>query len=365
MQAYRESQQQVNGVSGRRASHPSRQRRNNHDDSVDSVITTTNDMSATNNTINSDKTSSNTIDNTSANYDDNQGTDNNHSIEERSSSTPNNVSIRELIVRRVESDERVFRVFVTKTLWAVTKFLNEEDATNPDCNMAHYCYRHLGIRKEDQRLWWDTHWQKMKTILNEKRSSVSQRFYKPFKGKNFIPIECHFNNCTLTLCLELLSEGSLPEMDSFISFRQNSETWTILTSRFTSIVYGQTQFARDSKTKLASEFLKASDEATTLLLLENSYDFWKKLAKQELENLSLEEDLPPTLYVERPGKGTRGGWTAAGYLRYCELYNKVKRDRQSIHATGVERRFRNSIGAGSYKKKQSSALLGIKIPYDI
>lgn len=83
----------------------------------------------------------------------------------------------------VQQDQnRRFRVFVNKVLWTAAKFLDERDRLNPNCAIANFCFEHLP-HIEDKFGWWQANWAAMQKILNSKRNSVSQRFYKPFKGK--------------------------------------------------------------------------------------------------------------------------------------------------------------------------------------
>ena len=161
----------------------------------------------------------------------------------------------------------------------------------------------------------------------------------------------------------------MPTVDDFLELRRNEEAWNVLMSRFVSIVYSTTAFARDSREKLASSFVKVSDECLALLLLENNYARW--MAKINFERGVLNEapeQLPAPRYVEHHhGGGHRRGWRPEGYARYAVLHSRVVDDREADHAVAVERRYRNTIinNCRSTRSTRTTALLSIRVPYDI
>ena len=87
----------------------------------------------------------------------------------------------------------------------------------------------------------------MQKILNLKRNSITQRFYKPFKGMSIYTSGKMVKNVFLTYNVipELVLQGAMPTVNDFLELRGNEQAWNVLMSRFVSIVYGTAAFARD------------------------------------------------------------------------------------------------------------------------
>ena len=94
------------------------------------------------------------------------------------------LSLKSQIMSQIVIKNQAFKRFVNKNLWPVTKFLDERDQCNPSCFIAAYCFQKLGIPESNQVQFWTANWGIMKSTLNQKKNSISQRLYKPFKGKN-------------------------------------------------------------------------------------------------------------------------------------------------------------------------------------
>ena len=265
---------------------------------------------------------------------------------------------------------RHFRLFVNKSLWQVAKFLDERDRLNPNCAIANFCFDQLP-HIEDRFGWWNTNWSAMQKILNSKRNSITQRFYKPFKGMSIYMLGKLVKNVFLTYNVipELVLQGAMPTVNDFLELRGNEQAWNVLMSRFVSIVYDTAAFARDGREKLVSSFVKVLDECLALLLLENNYERW--MAKVNFErglNHKSQEQIPGPRYVEYQHEGGhRRGWRPEGYARYAALHSRVVDDRETDRAAGVERRYRNTIinNRRSTRSTRTTALLSIRVPYDI
>ena len=93
---------------------------------------------------------------------------------------------KELILSHQMGYDSGLNAFVNKELWRVTKFMSPKDEYDPNSNLARFCYRSLRISDNQQALWWKNSWSKMKKILSKKRTSVTQRMMKVFKGKKKI-----------------------------------------------------------------------------------------------------------------------------------------------------------------------------------
>ena len=139
----------------------------------------------------SDDSSDDDDDNAEDDLEDNDGeTNNNHpklqnsgGINHPYQSAIQAESVHGALISRVKLEEQQFSLFVNKTLWKVVKFLSEEDEHNPTCKVAQFCFQKLNISNKIRPRWWSMHWANMKSILNRKRGSISQRFYKPFKSE--------------------------------------------------------------------------------------------------------------------------------------------------------------------------------------
>jgi hypothetical protein len=77
---------------------------------------------------------------------------------------------------------------------------------------------------------------------------------------------------------------------------------------------------------MVSDRVSISDEAYTLLLLENVYEKWLKLKPQQPGE---KQTIVKGRYTD-PEKGASNekykGWTVDGIERYNELYNSVERN---------------------------------------
>ena len=118
---------------------------------------------------------------------------------QRNQDIPDAVARPTMPIVRHDANRR-FRMFVNKSLWQVAKFLDERDRLNPNCAIANFCFDQLP-HIEDRFGWWNTNWNAMQKILNSKRNSITQRFYKPFKGMSGYTAEKLVENVILTFTL--------------------------------------------------------------------------------------------------------------------------------------------------------------------
>jgi hypothetical protein len=135
---------------------------------------------------------------------------------------------------------------------------------------------------------------------------------------------------------------------------------------FVSVVVGKRKFQKVCHVEKLSKFMTISDEALTLLLVENSYDRWIDMAKTKNTKVS---NIPPKYTnggissIDSQGSSRKyGGWSIEGLKRFDQLYAMVQADRISKHFDAFEEEFRcwqlkNKSEQNENKKRNSSTLL--------
>jgi hypothetical protein len=169
-------------------------------------------------------------------------------------------------------------------------------------------------------------------------------------------------------------------MQDFLKGRSNVEAYTVFFDHFVPCALKKTEWERRiavAGTQTESTdyfFFTVSDEAFALLLLENSYDRWFDLYKNNEGSVMqqrgvkvrrFESDVPP-LYTRGGIKyqnyqskvGERKGWSDDGIRRFNELYLMVKQDRMAnsnFEAGWLEARKATQAeeGAGVVKRKRT------------
>lgn len=132
------------------------------------------------------------------------------------------------------------------------------------------------------------------------------------------------------------------EYEKFKKLRQNKEVHTLFIKRFVRLVVGDRlwkQRMRDPAVTDINDLCTVSNEAFTLLILENNWDRWvdiSRRAKNRFRHANktsgekpVESDITP-LYTDILQKGVYGverGWKTKGILRYNELCKQIGEDR--------------------------------------
>ena len=70
-------------------------------------------------------------------------------------------------------------------------------------------------------------------------------------------------------------------MDEYKELRKNPEAFNTFVDFFLSMVSGKTEHLQKKSLKLLQNYNTESDEAFTLLLLENNWDNWMEEAKEK------------------------------------------------------------------------------------
>ena len=70
-------------------------------------------------------------------------------------------------------------------------------------------------------------------------------------------------------------------MDEYKELRKNPEAFNTFVDFFLSMVTGKTEHLQNISLKLLQNYITESDEAFTLLLLENNWDNWMEEAKEK------------------------------------------------------------------------------------
>ena len=70
-------------------------------------------------------------------------------------------------------------------------------------------------------------------------------------------------------------------MDEYKELRKNPEAFKTFVDFFLSMVTGKTEHLQKKYLKLLQNYITESDEAFTLLLLENNWDNWMEEAKEK------------------------------------------------------------------------------------
>ena len=70
-------------------------------------------------------------------------------------------------------------------------------------------------------------------------------------------------------------------MDEYKKLRKNPEAFNTFVDFFLSMVTGKNEHMQKKSLKLLQNYITESDEAFTLLLLENNWDNWMEEAKEK------------------------------------------------------------------------------------
>jgi hypothetical protein len=139
-------------------------------------------------------------------------------------------------------------------------------------------------------------------------------------------------------------------------YDRQEQAFTFLVEHLLGHVIGKREWDMQKCFHMVSDRVSISDEAYTLLLLENVYEKWLKLKPQQPGE---KQTIVKGRYTD-PEKGASNekykGWTVDGIERYNELYNSVERNRNQKWAKAVEKKAKDEF-QGRYKGK----LIGTQI----
>lgn len=152
-----------------------------------------------------------------------------------------------------------------------------------------------------------------------------------------------------------------------LTLRANTKSFRIFCDCFLSKVIGSSKWKEECISKTVSEIATISDEAFTLLLLENHWDEWsnknvedyKKEAPYDAKNNKTVKRKPTKGKYTSEGIGAKlyGGWSNEGLLRFNALYDLVTENRKT-YGDKVEKELLSHYVQDKGKKRKA-----IQVPY--
>ncbi len=136
----------------------------------------------------------------------------------------------------------------------------------------------------------------------------------------------------------------MPDKEVLLKPRDDPHVFTIFCVSFLACLVGKIIFKEKVLTEPIANFVTVSDEAYTLVYLENSYDRWMAESKDEPKPPTKKwtsDNLAATLYK---------GWNQEGIVRYNELYKNVKEKRKEKGTKEFELDFQDEMQASRKKK---------------
>ena len=154
----------------------------------------------------------------------------------------------------------------------------------------------------------------------------------------------------------MTSKDDMYELKDIIEAKRNNyDAYAFFCDNILAQVVGKTRWKTTSDTDMIHTFVKVSDEAFALLLLENSWDCWHAVATNRKT-----EDTHTLYTVNGAGTKKNQGWNRVGLRRFVELVDEVKEDRAADHSKYDEDSFevrfleekRNSPSSKRGKKRR-------------
>ena len=165
----------------------------------------------------------------------------------------------------------------------------------------------------------------------------------------------HPHQCGIDVFIELRASGQLgASASSYLPFRniegeEARKNCFVFYDKMLECTAGKKKWTRKAKvlgTVTASQDITPSDEAFTILCLENYWDKWmagRKTAMRGSENTENGQDATNKTLTKwtdsRCGHYQFGGWNDAGLVRYNDLYQECKASREEANARVAELAF--------------------------
>ena len=164
---------------------------------------------------------------------------------------------------------------------------------------------------------------------------------------------------------DLLEKKNLPSLDEIMLKRQKEDTFLVFADTFLSRVVGMAFWRKHCAKMPISEMATVSDEAFTLLLLENYWDQW---STKNIDEYKSEVTIDEATNQKKKRKATWGkftsgawgsrrfgGWSKEGLVRFNQLYSQVEQDRKKENAAEVEETYRlKCVNNKSKKRKRAT-----------
>jgi len=165
---------------------------------------------------------------------------------------------------------------------------------------------------------------------------------------------------------EIEKDGRI-DVKTFVGGRKNKQEYGLFYTKFVPAVVGPDLFRQRIQDTTTTELCTASDEAFTLLLLENSYARWENI--YDLNGCIPSQrrgDTTRTFESDIEAEYTRGGiklstkkesqkqkgWTSEGILRFNTLFASVKKDRKKNKA--FDKKCMKRLREAQANRKQST-----------
>jgi hypothetical protein len=279
--------------------------------------------------------------------------------------------------------------YAQEKLFRAVKFITSEDELkdleNPN-SIASHTMDELNIKKEDRIAWWSVYKVAITDGIADRRNQINTNMKKwvlhksiaewlmeiivytnnnhchDITGRNAINTELHRQNQEVPLHLEL------PKLSEILKMRQKpgvldsdrdddqeydlqEQAFTFLVEHLLGHVIGKREWDMKKCFHMVSDHVSISDEAYTLLLLENVYEKWLKIKQHQQPGEK--RTIVKGKYTD-PEKGASNekykGWTVDGIKRYNQLYQKVQHNRNQKWAKTVEMKAKEEF-QGRYKGK--------------
>lgn len=157
-------------------------------------------------------------------------------------------------------------------------------------------------------------------------------------------------------------KGLLPTEDELLSPRDSLKSFLTFCSFFLPCTVGKVEYNQRAPCITISEFVTISDEAYTLIVIENSYKRWK--AEAEDENKENKQGWPLPLWTSDPQAATLfNGWKREGIDKYRNLMFELNTRRRTPDQEKLEVRLVKQLRrlAKGKRKKRSTGIAAPQI----
>jgi hypothetical protein len=253
--------------------------------------------------------------------------------------------------------------FVRRDLFPGWKFFTDPrqlvfDASETSL-VRHICLG-MHLKRDYWADWWELNKTELVTTLNRKRTDVTAMVKKIFIGTLVDRCGCYFfgnwTNVTISLfcTTDLRKQFSIkktrfPSLNDFLEMSQKESSYQLFCSHFLRPIVGTTKWKHNFLRKRMTLYVTISDEAFALLTLENNYDRWIDMWRNDnLKTSEVEAKWTNAGQSLSNGQSKRfNGWKQDGYTRYNELYDLVEADREDAGRRSFEIKLKEALQANN------------------
>ena len=130
----------------------------------------------------------------------------------------------------------------------------------------------------------------------------------------------------------------LPNAKDLLQLRENAMQHTEFLARFVRQVVGARKFDKWAVVVPVSKFVRISDEAFALLVFENQEERWRKMLEKNTRKIKMQAKYTDGGTSDKNSGRSRKakGWSNKGIIRFNELCQMVKADREADHSAHFE-----------------------------